>query len=620
MNSEIHNDDEPIMRFNSNGGEEEDADTDLDGGEIEARIFNKQVAPLEECPFKVLVELKGIGAKEGRLGVDLVTILDISGSMKGRKLEKMQLAMQFLVKKLSRVDRLSVVTFSRSANRLCPLRQITEDSQKEMVDQVNGLTAASTTNIEAGLTLALKILKDRTRTKNRSAAIMLMTDGVEDARSEAISVPLGDVPVYTFAFGADQCDPEVLSAIAKNSNGGTFSPVPDLDDLSVAFSTALAGLLNVSIEDLTLTVAPLNRSQLNEVNAGNYPQSEQDTVMETITVTFRSLYDRETRKVLALLTLPKVDARKGIQTCRLVYKYRVNGKDEFYSCTRDINVTRTDKQPDEERPEVLAEETRIRTASSIRVARLLADNKKLDEAREKLIAAGTSLAEIDAILKSQVDHLILLMVSQETYEEQGRAYALALEASHQSQRATALPAGVKSGFEIPLVGEYNNQAKAHSLDPENYVVPTVEEDKKAIAPPTVEVDEPIRDLAHRLAETLKTLDSKAPTKQVDLAKVREISDLSQRLARKLDLHDTLFMAEKEKQAEHYSMVPENYIVPTAEKDMVATAPPLPPATQVDLPNRVQEIHDLVNILAQKEKFCLHPESFIFWFFSFRGTY
>ncbi|KAI3836578.1 hypothetical protein MKW92_043268 [Papaver armeniacum] len=542
MRNEVHDDDEPILRLN--GEEEEDADIDLDGGKTEARIFNKQFAPLEECPFKALLELKGIGANEGRLGVDLVTILDISGSMiiltedqkkknEAPKLVKMQLAMQFLVKKLSRVDRLSIVTFNRKAEKLCPLRQITEDSQKEIIDQVNDLKAKSTTNTEAGLKLALKILKDRTRTKNRSVAIMLMTDGIEDAESEAISVPLGNVPVYTFAFGADQCDPEVLSAIAKKSNGGTFSPVPDLDDLSVAFSTALAGLLNVSIEDLTLTVAPLNRSQLNEVNAGNYPKTKQATVMEPVTVTFRSLYDRETRKVLALLTLPKVDARKGIQTYRLVYKYRVNGKNEYDSDTRDINVTRTDKQTDEERPEVLAEEKRIKTASSITAARLLADKKKLDKARAELIAAGKSLTEIDAILKSQVDHLILLMVSQETYDEQGSAYALALEASHESQRATALPAGVKSGFEIPLVGEYNNQAKAHSLDPDNYVVPTAEEDKKAVAPPTVEVDEPILDLAHRLAETLKILDSQAPTKQVDLAKVQEISELSQRLAEKL---------------------------------------------------------------------------------------
>ncbi|KAI3980314.1 hypothetical protein MKX01_001385 [Papaver californicum] len=530
MVKEIHNDDEPILKLNSD--EEEESDIDLDGGKTEARIFNKQFAPLEECPFKVLLELKGIGASEGRLGVDLVTVLDISGSMRGIKLAKMQLAMQFLVKKLSRVDRLSVVTFNRKADKLCPLRQITEDSRTEITEKIDELIAKSTTNTEAGLKMALKILKDRTRTKSRSVAIMLMTDGIEDAESDAISVPVGDVPVYTFAFGAE-CDSEVLSAIAKKSKGGTFSPVPDLDDLSVAFSTALAGLLNVSIEDLTLEVAPLNRSQLNEVNAGNYPKTKQATVMDSVTVTFRSLYDRETRKVLALLTLPKVDARKGIQTYQLVYNYRVNGKDEFDSDKRVINVSRTDKQLDEERPEVLAEETRIRTASSITAARILADKRELAEARAELEAAGKSFTEIDAILKSQVDHLILLMVSQETYDEQGSAYALALEASHQSQRATALPAGVKSGFEIPLVAELNKQAKAHSLDPDTYVVPTAEEDKKSTAPPTVEVDEPVLDLANRLAEILKNLDSKAPTQQVDLAKIREISELSQRLAEKL---------------------------------------------------------------------------------------
>ncbi|KAI3944029.1 hypothetical protein MKW98_015181 [Papaver atlanticum] len=511
MRNETHDDDEPILRLNSE--DEEEADIELDGGKTEARIFNKQEAPLEQTPFKVLLELEGVGADEGRLGVDLVTILDISGSMRGIKLAKLKLAMQFLVQKLSRTDRLSVVTFNKKAEKLCPLRQITENSRTEIADQVNDLVAKSSTNTEAGLKLALKILKDRTRTKNRSVAIMLMSDGIEDSESQAITVPVSEVPVYTFAFGSG-CDHEVLSGIAKNSKGGTFSPVPDLEDLSVAFSTSLAGLLNVSIEDLTLTVAPLNSSQLNKVNAGNYPQTRQATVMEPVTVTFRSLYDRETRKVLANLTLPKVDKRFGVQIFKVVFEYRVLGKDKLDSDERLINVTRTAKPKDEERREVLAEETRIGTASSIKEARILADQRELAEARKKLEDANASLSEIDAVLKAQVEHLHLLMASQETYDNQGKAFALALEASHESQRSTALPAGIPSLYDTPLMAEYKTQARNYDLDPEGYKVPTPEEDKITTAPPpppVLQVDrakiQEILDMANQLAKLLKDLDS-----------------------------------------------------------------------------------------------------------------
>ncbi|KAI3886664.1 hypothetical protein MKX03_036909 [Papaver bracteatum] len=502
MSREIFNDDEPIV---NDFQEEEDADVELDEGKTEARIVNKQKAPLEKSPFKVLVELKGVGSGEGRLGVDLVTILDISRSMNGPKLAKMKLSMQFMIRKLSPVDRLSVVAYNRRAKKLCPLRQITEESQTEIIDLVNDLVANSTTHTEAGLRMALNILKGRKFTKNRTVAIMLMTDGMEDAKSNACRVPVSEVPVYTFAFGreCDQDIHEVLSDIAKKSKGGTFTAVPDLNDLTVAFSTSLAGLLNVSIEDLNLTVTPLNSSELNK----------QATVLDPVTVTYRSIYDRETRKVLANLTLPKVDKRLGVQIFKVEFRYRVLGKDAFDHDERLINVTRTEEPKEEERPEVLAEETRIKTANSMKEARILADKEKLEEARKMLEDANTSLPEIEAILRAQVEHLHLLMASQETYDKQGRAFALAVEASHETQRATALPDGIPGLYETPLMAEYKKQAKNFDLDPENYVVPTAEEDKKATAPPP----------------------PPPPPQQVDRAnKIQEIRDLITLLAKKVD--------------------------------------------------------------------------------------
>ncbi|RZC85762.1 hypothetical protein C5167_026431 [Papaver somniferum] len=512
MLSELLDDDELIE---NDFQEEEDPDVELDGGKTEARIVNKQKAPLEKSPFKVLVELKGVGADEGRLGVDLVTILDISRSMKGPKLAKMKLSMQFLIRKLSPVDRLSVVAYSRRAKKLCPLRQITEESQTEIVDLVNDLVANSTTNTEAGLRMALNILKGRKLTKNRTVGIMLMTDGVEDAKSNASRVPVSEVPVYTFGFGRE-CDQEiyvVLSDIAKKSKGGTFTAVPDLNYLTVPFSTSLAGLLNVSIEDLNLTVTPLNSSELNKVDAGNYPQTEQATVMDPITVTYRSIYDRETRKVLANLTLPKVDKRLGVQIFKVGFRYRVLGKDAFDHDERLINVTRTEEPNEEEIPEVQAEETRINTANSMKEARILAEKEKLEEARKMLEDANISLPEIEDILRAQVEHLHLLMASQETYDKQGRAFALAVESSHETQRAKALPDGIPGLYETPLMAEYKKQAKNFDLDPEGYVIPTAEEDKKATATPP----------------------PPPPPQQVDRAnKIQEIRDLVTLPAKKVD--------------------------------------------------------------------------------------
>jgi Mg-chelatase subunit ChlD len=47
-----------------------------------------------------------------RSTLDLVTVLDVSGSMSGPKLALLKCAMRFVIKNFEPSDRLSVVTFS----------------------------------------------------------------------------------------------------------------------------------------------------------------------------------------------------------------------------------------------------------------------------------------------------------------------------------------------------------------------------------------------------------------------------------------------------------------------------------------------------------------------------
>ncbi|KAI3867881.1 hypothetical protein MKX03_021623, partial [Papaver bracteatum] len=110
--------------------------------------------------------------------------------------------------------------------------------------------------------------------------------------------------------------------VIKKSYGGMFEVVPDLDNSSfAAFSTPLAELLGVAIEDLTLTITPLNSSKITVVNAENYPQIGSSDQISPVTIKFGSFYNGETRKVLVKLTLPKVDKRSGTNFLRVVYKY-----------------------------------------------------------------------------------------------------------------------------------------------------------------------------------------------------------------------------------------------------------------------------------------------------------
>ena len=175
-----------------------------EAGNTKLTIFNKGTAPLEESNFTVMLQLTGAGSGDGRLGLDLVAVLDISGSMKGEKLDKMKIAMQFVIKKLSSSDRLSIVTFADEAEILCPLRRINENSKEEIENLVNSLVANYTTNMVGGLEMGLKVLKERKFTSRRMEAILLMSDGEQNPGTDAAQVTVGKIPVHTFGFGADQ--------------------------------------------------------------------------------------------------------------------------------------------------------------------------------------------------------------------------------------------------------------------------------------------------------------------------------------------------------------------------------------------------------------------------------
>jgi hypothetical protein len=113
----------------------------------------------------------------------------------------MKTAMQFVIKKLSPIDRLSIVAFSDDAERLCHLRSVTQDSQAHLKYLVDRLRPINCTNIQAGLETGLKVLNDRRIAGGRVASIFLLSDG-EQNEGDATTVDVSDVAVYTFGFGA----------------------------------------------------------------------------------------------------------------------------------------------------------------------------------------------------------------------------------------------------------------------------------------------------------------------------------------------------------------------------------------------------------------------------------
>ncbi|KAK1371176.1 hypothetical protein POM88_037268 [Heracleum sosnowskyi] len=291
-------------------------------GNAKVKIINVPDAPPGERKLKVLVELTGKGKPRERDGLDLVIVLDISENMNRQdRLEKLKKATEFVIKSLGPVDRVSVVTFSNVANRLCALRQINKESRQDIVDLVNGITSAGGANISEGLELALQVLSGRKFVEGRSVGIILLSSGEQDEGRNAAEVEMGNVPIYTFGFGTGNSPtmPHVLDAIAKKSGGGTLiSDDQNTNDLRVAFGNCFSGLLTVAVKDLKLIMSPENMTRIENVYAGDHEQSADDS---TVSVKLGNLYDNETRRVLVHV-LPPVTSVVGLQVLKVAYRYR----------------------------------------------------------------------------------------------------------------------------------------------------------------------------------------------------------------------------------------------------------------------------------------------------------
>lgn len=67
------------------------------------------------------LELENNNNNDARLPVDIICLIDNSGSMAGKKAQLVRKSLKYLLKILEKGDQISLVSFSSTAKTLCPL-------------------------------------------------------------------------------------------------------------------------------------------------------------------------------------------------------------------------------------------------------------------------------------------------------------------------------------------------------------------------------------------------------------------------------------------------------------------------------------------------------------------
>ncbi|OVA18053.1 zinc finger protein [Macleaya cordata] len=404
-------------------------------------------------------------SQSSRAPVDLVTVLDVSGSMAGTKIALLKRAMGFVIQNLGPSDRLSVIAFSSTARRLFPLRRMTDSGRQQALQAVNSLISNGGTNIAEGLRKGAKVMEER-REKNPVGSIILLSDGQDtysvcgpdraNPRPDYQSLlPFSargsgnsgfQIPVHAFGFGADH-DAASMHSISETS-GGTFSFIEAEGVIQDAFAQCIGGLLSVVVQDLRVSIECVHPGlHLNPLKAGSYgTRLGNNARMGVIDV--GDLYADEERDFLVSVNIPVGDSSNEMALLKVQCAY----KDPVLKET----LTLEGKEVTIQRPEIVKERVvsfevdrqrnRVQAAEAMAEARTAAEKGDLSIAVSILESCRRVLSEsisaragdrlcvaLDAELKEMQER----MASRRMYEVSGRAYVLSGLSSHSWQRATA---------------------------------------------------------------------------------------------------------------------------------------------------------------------------------------
>jgi Ca-activated chloride channel family protein len=206
------------------------------GAPIDAQhgVDPKQPLTVLEVPSADVIEASQNLWQQVKKPVDVIAVLDTSGSMKGDKITTARNSLVQFIQTLDDNDRLGVITFASRINNISPLTRV-GDKRDDLVRHVSGVIEGGNTKLYDTALQAYDEMKKDGDPK-RIRAIVLLTDGqdtdstasLDDVVSKVGNVGEegGDaIKMFTIAFGSD-ADKDVLKQMADPTGGQEYTGDP----------------------------------------------------------------------------------------------------------------------------------------------------------------------------------------------------------------------------------------------------------------------------------------------------------------------------------------------------------------------------------------------------------
>ena len=224
---------------------------------IDISIFNGDKLFNKNTP--IILNLLSKETSEQISNVDLICVIDVSGSMTGEKIILVKESLKKLISLMSEKDRISIVLFNHQSFKILDLTYTTSENKIDITNKINSIKAGGGTIIISGLTTAIDILKldqlknkDNKDYKNRIPSIILLSDGNDNNMDDIqLSQSFKEITknlnlfftVHTFGYGSDH-DPKIMTKLA-NIRDGSFYYVSEFNKVQSYFINVLGGCMSV---------------------------------------------------------------------------------------------------------------------------------------------------------------------------------------------------------------------------------------------------------------------------------------------------------------------------------------------------------------------------------------
>ncbi|CAG9316790.1 unnamed protein product [Blepharisma stoltei] len=406
----------------------------------------------EEIPCTL--SLRGSSAQvadiqKNRQGLDLICVVDVSGSMSGVKLELVKKTLNFMLTLLNDGDRVSIVVFSDNAQRIIKLTAINEVGKVEVERAINNMNIIGSTNIVSGLEKGLKVASDR-RIVNQVTSILLLSDGCDDSGDTVLSRAAGcsnefksliksSYTVHTFGYGADH-DAKVMQEIAR-SNSGNFYYVEDPKDIPIAFANCFGELASLVADKIQVALItqpcsiPFHLSKVYSENGdSNFSMAQ--------------VHAGDKKDSVFLLKFPPITDRvpdnEIIRPVKARISYETNlGENKIIETELTILVVNEGREEIEVNEDVMVNYYRCLGAEILKEVASLAESHKYNEAKEAAIKAANEfkgcIVNDHPIVKALIRDLedaANRASSYSSWEQGGRAQVFSVQSSHFAQKAS----------------------------------------------------------------------------------------------------------------------------------------------------------------------------------------